>query len=109
MGDGKISVEPDQIRSSGGGIRNAAQQLRAELQAFQAELAGFGQPWGNDDLGFLIGGCYQAIEEVAMECYQENIAELEQTADKVNTMAANYYQAESSNELNINNVRNILG
>lgn len=109
MGNGNLNVQPDLIRRSGGGIRSAAQQLRSELTAFQGKLAGFGQPWGNDDLGALIGGCYQAIHEVAMECYEENIAELEAEADGVNTMAGNYYQAETTTEVEVNNVRDILG
>lgn len=109
MGNGNLDVRPDLIRRSGGGIRTAAQQLRSELTAFQGRLAGFGQPWGNDDVGALIGGCYLAIHDVAMECYEENIAGLETEADGVNTMAGNYYQAEATTAVEVNNVRNILG
>jgi hypothetical protein len=109
MADGYLNVQPDLIRRSGGGIRSAAQRLRAELEAFQGELAGFGEPWGDDDIGSLIGGCYQAVYEVAMECYTDNIGEMENEADGVNTMAATYYQAESSTEVEVNKVRDILG
>lgn len=109
MGEGQLNVQPDLIRRSGGGIRNAAQQLRSELQSFQAELAAFGEPWGDDDLGSLIGGCYQAVYEVAMETYGDNIGEMENDADGVNTMAAGYYQAEDNSEIEVNKVRDILG
>lgn len=109
MAEGNLNVQPDLIRRSGGGIRNAAQQLRSELEAFQSQLAAFGEPWGDDDLGSLIGGCYQAVYEVAMETYGENIAEMEGEADGVNTMAATYYQAEDNSEIEVNRVRDILG
>ncbi len=91
-----FQVEPEAIRDGGSGIRDAADQLRARLGAFQGELAGFGQPWGNDDLGSLIGMCYQAISDVAMECYQRNIEELGYMGEGVEIMADNYEDADAS-------------
>ncbi|WP_433650305.1 hypothetical protein ACQP2C_28225 [Micromonospora zamorensis] len=39
----------------------SAQRIRLALSAFDAELAAFGAPWGNDDLGSLIGMVYETI------------------------------------------------
>lgn len=105
----ELSVDPQHIRRSGAGVRSSAQQLRSELQAFQNHLAGYGEPWGNDDLGSLIGGCYQAISELAFDCYNDNIAELEGHADGVNAMASTYFQAEDVSAIEVNRVHDVLG
>jgi hypothetical protein len=105
----EMDVSPDRIRKAGSGIRTSAQQLQGGWEAFQAELASFGQPWGNDDLGSLIGACYQAILEVAAECYAENIAEIDGHAEGVQTMAANFFSAEDNSVVEVNRVRDILG
>lgn len=105
----ELRVDAEQIHRAGGGIATSAQALRARLQAFEAELQGFGEPWGNDDIGFAIGMCYQAIYEVAMECFGENISEMEGQAEGVQTMAATYREAEDTTAIEVNKVRDILG
>jgi hypothetical protein len=105
----EMEVSPDRIRKAGSGIRTSAQQLQAGWEALQAELAGFGEPWGNDDLGSLIGGCYQAILEVAGECFAENLGEIDGQAEGVQTMAANFLAAEDNSVIEVNRVRDILG
>jgi hypothetical protein len=104
-----VEVDAEKIRRGGGGIRSAAQQLRAEWEAFQGELSSHGEPWGQDMIGALIGGCYYAILEVAGECIEENLAGLEDHADGVNTMASTYFQAEDASKIEVNRVRDILG
>lgn len=102
-------VNPEIIRGAGGGIRTSAQQLKSDWTAFQAELAGFGEPWGADDIGFLIGGCYQAVYEVASECYADNIEAMQEHAEGVHTVAANHFAAEKDSVGEVNRVREILG
>lgn len=109
MGMPGYEVDPEGIRRSGIGIGTSAQQLKSDWQAFQAELAGFGEPWGNDDIGFLIGGCYQAIYEVAAECYMENLQAMEEDGTAVQAVAANHFAAEQHNVVEINRVRDVLG
>jgi hypothetical protein len=102
-------VDPERINSAGGGITTSAQQLRADWKAFEGQLASFGEPWGGDDVGFLIGGCYQAIYEVAAECYAENVDEMEAHGENVKTVAANHQSGEQANLVEVNRVRDILG
>jgi hypothetical protein len=102
-------VDPERIHSAGGGIASSAQRMRADWEAFQGQLAALGQPWGADDIGFLIGGCYQAIFEVAAECYAENVTEMEMQAENVQAVAANHQAAEQANVVEVNRVRDILG
>jgi len=108
MGTG-YEVDPEQIRSSGGGIQSSTQQLQADWQAFQGELAGFGEPWGSDDIGSLIGGCYQAVYEVAVEAYNDNLEDMAEHGEIVTMFADNHAKAEEHNVVEVNRVRDILG
>jgi hypothetical protein len=105
----ELRVDTEEIHRAGGGIATSAQALRGKLQAFQAELQGFGEPWGNDDIGSLIGMCYQAIYDAAMECFEANIGEMEGHAEGVKAMAATYREAEDTTAVEVNRVRDILG
>ncbi|TDD75656.1 hypothetical protein E1293_28170 [Actinomadura darangshiensis] len=109
MGMPGYEVDPEGIRSSGIGIGTSAQQLKSDWEAFQAELAGFGEPWGDDDIGSLIGGCYQAIYEVAAECYGDNLQAMEEDAGVVQYVADSHAAAEQHNVVEINRVRDVLG
>jgi hypothetical protein len=106
---GELQVDFEDVHRAGAGIASSAQALRAKVQSFQAELQGFGQPWGNDDIGSLIGMCYQAIYEAAMECFADNIGELAGQAEGVQAMAATYREAEDASAIEVNRVRDILG
>jgi hypothetical protein len=109
MGTGELDFDSERIRRSGEGINSSARQMKAQLQAFKSELESQGEPWGNDDLGSLIGMFYQAICEIAMESYDDNVADLEVHGEGVTAMAANYAQGEQKNEVEVNRVREILG
>ena len=105
----ELRVDAEDIHRAGAGIASSAQALQAKVQAFQAELRGYGAPWGNDDIGSLIGMCYQAIYEAAMECFADNIGELTGHAEGVKGMAATYREAEDTTEIEVNRVRDVLG
>lgn len=78
------------------------------MTAFQGELSGFGEPWGSDDLGLLIGTAYQVIAEVAFECYGDNTAEIDETGAKARMMAANFADTEESNTDQVQRFRDAL-
>ena len=102
-------VEPPAIRAGGDGIVATAGQLRERLASFQQELAGYGEPWGTDDLGTLIGTCYQAIADLAMEVYQDNLDELDAYGEDVGAMADTYEQAEQATEDSVRTITDRLG
>lgn len=109
MGVGGTEADPAQIRDAGHGIDTSARQLAGAIQALQAELAGHGEPWGNDDIGALIGGVYQAIVEVAMECLGMNAEDIAGYGEGVQAMAATYEKTETANVDQIARVRDALG
>ena len=109
MGEGNLNVDAESIRRGGEGIRSTAHQVRAEWQALQAKLSGYGEPWGQDMIGMLIGGCYMAIYELTAECIEQNVTGLEDHAEGATVMASNYLQAEDASAIEVNRVRQILG
>ncbi len=91
-----MSAEAGAVHRGGEGIASAAGRLRGELAAFRAELAAHGEPWGSDDVGSLIKGFYEAVHEVAMECFHDNVAELGNRGQSATVMAVRYVQAEEA-------------
>ncbi|MFI0483255.1 hypothetical protein [Actinomadura sp. 9N215] len=109
MGMPGYEVDPEGIRRSGIGIGSSAQKLKADWEAFRSELAAFGEPWGTDDIGSLIGEMYRAVYEVAAECYNDNVETMTEDSDAVQAVAANHFRAEQHNVTEVNRVRDVLG
>jgi uncharacterized protein YukE len=91
-----IEISPDALRGSGDQVRDVATRLAQELAALRADLEGFGQPWGADDIGSLIGAAYTEIAAYAMESYQSAQEELDSIGTDVSTMADRYAQTEEA-------------
>ncbi|MFI0405713.1 hypothetical protein [Actinomadura sp. 3N508] len=105
----ELRFDSTQIQRSGDRIQISANELKSKLEAFTSELEGFGQPWGADEIGMLIGMCYQGIYEAAMECFQGNIEDMSAVGDDVKVMAATYRESEDLSKIEVNRVRDILG
>jgi hypothetical protein len=105
----ELYVDPAQIQRSGAQISSAARQLHGQVSSFQQDLAGYGQPWGHDMVGSLIGGCYLAISGAAMESFADNTSALDDQGTRVQAMASTYRQAEDVNTADVNHVRGLLG
>ncbi|MEV4539735.1 hypothetical protein AB0J82_38775 [Asanoa sp. NPDC049518] len=92
-----LGVDAAALRHSGGGVRTAAEGMAQRLAAFQSELAAYGQPWGNDDLGSLIGMAYETVLEVAMDCITGNLDGLAEDGAGLVDMADSYDAVEQEN------------
>lgn len=91
-----IHVVPDTLTGSAKLLRDAGTDFGEKLAAFQAELAAFGEPWGGDDLGSLVGIAYGVVSEFAFECYSEALEELDLAGGDVDVMADRYRAVESA-------------
>ncbi|MFC5746007.1 hypothetical protein [Actinomadura rugatobispora] len=105
----ELNVDPQTIKRGGAGIRSAAHQVQSEWETLQGKLSGYGEPWGGDMIGMLIGGCYAAIFEVAAECVTGNVTGMTDHAEGATLMASNYFQSEEASMVEVNRVRQILG
>ncbi len=106
---GGMEIDPDSIARAGSDMLSAADRIHREVSTFQSELASYGEPWGADDLGSLIGMVYGVIEEIAMESYTGNAAEIEDIANGTRIMGANYAATEETNTDQVNKFRDALG
>lgn len=92
-----FEVDPDRMRGSGEGIQRSVEDLDDALTSFENELAGYGEPWGTDDLGSMIGMVYTAIRDVAFECLDANLEDMHVYGENVVLMADNFAAAEEGN------------
>ncbi len=67
MGEDNVRLGRNQLNEASGDLDRAAQDLARELKAIRAELAGFGEPWGGDEIGMLIGVTHQAVSGFAFD------------------------------------------
>ena len=96
MGDG-FEVDPQTVRDAAHGLDQVARRFGGELDEVAARLAGYGSPWGNDDIGALIGETYTEVAEFAFERFGDVLGDLRYFADGLDQMAANYDSVETGN------------
>ncbi|GAA4636121.1 hypothetical protein GCM10023196_084660 [Actinoallomurus vinaceus] len=104
----EMEVYPADIRTSAGGVTSSADAVQGHVNSHQANMADMADVCGDDDLGSLILGCYQAIHEVAFGSYNDNNSELHNHAKTLNAMADNYDAGEQANTYEVNNVNKYL-
>jgi hypothetical protein len=105
----RADIDPDGIMRAGDSITTAAQVIDQEVTRFQNELAGYGEPWGNDDLGSLIGMVYGIISDLAFETYLGNTEDIKQIGTLTRQMGQNYADTEAGNVAGIDAFKQALG
>lgn len=96
MGDA-IRVDPEQLRSAASQLAQVADQFGLDVDAFVSELDGYGQPWGGDDIGLLIGTAHDAVLDAALDCFDDNVDTMYDYSDNLLAMADNYDTVEGDN------------
>ena len=90
-----FEIDPERLSASGAALQSVAARLTQELTAFQSELAGFGAPWGNDDIGSLIGAAHDEVSSFAFECYQSALEEIDSAGADVTGMGELHAQTDA--------------
>ncbi|MEV6350218.1 hypothetical protein [Actinoplanes sp. NPDC051851] len=96
MSSGGLTIDPEGLDASGQSLQGVAERFGAALATFQAEIASFGQPWGADDIGSLIGAAHDEVSAAAYECYQGVIDEMAAAGADLSGMAATYQALEDA-------------
>jgi hypothetical protein len=119
----QLEVTPSGIRRVAGALEEVVDRLDSELTALANEIGGQDDPFGGDDIGSLIGMCYQAIHDMAMDSYSANLDELDAHVEALHDLANGYETAENAGteatgevgknvqalDVTVNRVRQILG
>ena len=91
-----FSIDPDSIQRAAVEIQGVADDLDGTVGRFVQALSQFGDPWGMDMLGMLIGGGYAAIEQLALETLDSIVDSFDQYAEGLTSMAASYREVDDS-------------
>ncbi|GAB7038318.1 MULTISPECIES: hypothetical protein [Catenuloplanes] len=96
MSSGGVHVTPESLEHAGQRLGTVAERFASALSEFQAEIAGFGRPWGEDDIGQLIGIAHDEVSAVAFECYRDALDEIAAAGVDLAGMAQLYTVAEEA-------------
>jgi uncharacterized protein YukE len=91
-----LEVDPDSYRRAKLNIGQSNEDTDAALSTFVSELESYGEPWGNDDLGSLIGMSYQGIFAVAMDCFATNLDVIDNYAERLGNAADDYERTDQA-------------
>ncbi|MCM0675752.1 hypothetical protein NCC78_13785 [Micromonospora phytophila] len=104
-----LRVDPDGLGGSGRALEDVASRLGEALTAFRAELAGFGRPWGSDDVGSLIGAAHDEVSAFAFECFDTALAEIAAAGTDLTGMGERYAAVETTIRQGFDGLRQGLG
>jgi hypothetical protein len=102
-------IVPERLAASGSALQSVASRLSAELASFRSELAGFGTPWGSDDIGALIGAAHDEVSSWAFECYQDALDELASAGADVVDISAQHVAVDETVSRRFQGLRTELG
>ncbi|RKN46243.1 hypothetical protein [Micromonospora endolithica] len=81
------AIDPEGLRSAGTELQDVSDRFLTELRTFLADLSGFGAPWGDDEIGGLIGAAVEEVTAYAAECFGSVMEELGVVGVDLNRMA----------------------
>ncbi|WP_435158692.1 hypothetical protein [Amycolatopsis sacchari] len=94
---------------SGEGVSSAGASIRDRITAFQSTLEGYGNPFGEDDIGSAMQEIYEAIQEAAMDSYTDNAETVTDVGDRIGEMAKAYREIETAHSDTLGQLREELG
>ena len=85
-----LDVYPPGLRSAADALASAAEHLDSAWRRHTTDTAGRGDAFGEDPIGSLIGGSYQAALEIASSSYSSVAASFTAFADALRIMADDF-------------------
>ncbi len=104
-----FEIRPDSLRGSAEGIDQSVDRLAEAIEQFEARLQAFGDPWGGDEIGSLIGELYGLIHDMALTCFESNGEVLGEYADGLHVMADGLDQTETDIAGGLQQIHQALG
>ncbi|GIH09372.1 hypothetical protein Rhe02_74390 [Rhizocola hellebori] len=85
-----IDVDPASLRRVDQDLGDLLQRAITDLQNFDAELTAQGEPWGDDDIGSVIGEVYKGVYAMAMNCFNTNLDAIDDLGERLSITADGY-------------------
>ena len=90
-----FDVVPEPLRDGGSQLADAGERFADAVEAFEATLAGYGEPWGSGDLASLIGPAYLQTADYILGCLYVAANEMASAGDDLVGMADAYDAVEA--------------
>jgi hypothetical protein len=92
---GAITIRPESLRAAGRELSQVGDRLRQMLDSLEQEvLTGIGEPWGNDNIGQLIGQAYKEVVHWAFDILRGLLNEILASGADLKRMAEMYERLE---------------
>jgi hypothetical protein len=104
-----FEVQPAALRAGGEQVIDAAERFIGQLESFEAEMAGYGEPWGGDDIGSLIGVVYTGVSAWVLDCIGVAAEEIGAAGSDLTLMADNYERVEQESANAMRDLHGMLG
>ncbi|MEH1165242.1 hypothetical protein V6V47_07635 [Micromonospora sp. CPCC 205539] len=90
MSGNGFEVLPQSLRDAGQSVGDVARRFLTDLDGFQSQMDGYGEPWGADDIGSLIGVAYTEVAAYVFDCLGIAGEELDSAGGDLGGMADAY-------------------
>ncbi|MBM0202689.1 hypothetical protein ACIA47_03990 [Micromonospora sp. NPDC051227] len=104
-----FEVEPALLRSGGDEVIGAAERFIGQLESFEAKMQGYGEPWGADDIGSLIGIAYTEASTWVLDCIGVAAEEIGSAGSDLTKMADNFELVEEAAAGALRDIQGMLG
>lgn len=98
MADERVALGWRKLQRAAGDLDDVAHDLGRELKSMQDDVAGYGEPWGGDEIGMLIGVTHQVVSEFAFEKLGDLQKDLASHAKALDGAAGTYRDNEDAGE-----------
>ncbi|MGC4805253.1 hypothetical protein [Micromonospora sp. DT233] len=82
-----LDIDPEHIRASGSRLVDLGDRLASALETFDTRLKSFGEPWGGDMLGTLVGLSFPAVSGYLVQCYAAMADEYQSSGEDLVALA----------------------
>ncbi|MFI6267693.1 WXG100 family type VII secretion target [Micromonospora zamorensis] len=82
-----FEIDPEQVRAAGTGLVGVGDRLASALETLDARLKSFGEPWGGDSLGTLVGLSFPVVSGYLVQCYAAMADEYQSSGEDLVALA----------------------
>ncbi|MET7864219.1 hypothetical protein [Micromonospora taraxaci] len=82
-----LEIHPDHVWASGSRLVDVGDQLASAIETLDARLKSFGEPWGGDMLGTLVGLSFPVVTGYLVQCYAAMADEYQSSGEDLVALA----------------------
>jgi hypothetical protein len=82
-----FDISPQSLRTNAAGLSDVIDRMATTINSSEAEIRGFGSPWGTGLVGSLIGQLYEGVHDAMMDSFQDNAEVITEYAEGLDNTA----------------------